>query len=305
MPNSPAAQATRRPLDAAALSRVLRRLQAAPEPPWLHAEAARRMAQRLEVIKLQPERVLDWGRFLGASQASLAAAYPRALQIGIEADAAARDRQAARLQPPWWSPRRWGQAAPQCLAADEVPPASAQLLWANMQLHGSAEPQAVLAQWHRALAVGGFLMFSTLGPGTLAGLRRLYGQAAWSSPMAPLVDMHDLGDMLLQAGFTDPVMDQETLTLTWTDAPALLAELRTWGGNVDPQRHAGLRTPRWRAALLRRLQDLAQADGRLALEVELVYGHAFKLAAAPRVAAETAIPLQQMRDLVRGNQRQP
>lgn len=77
------------------------------------------------------------------------------------------------------------------------------------------------------------------------------------------------------------------------------------GGNVDPHRHAGLRTPRWRATLARRLQSLAQADGRLVLEVELVYGHAFKLATAPRVAAETAIPLQQMRDLVRGNQRLP
>jgi malonyl-CoA O-methyltransferase len=123
--------------------------------------------------------------------------------------------------------------------------------------------------------------------------------------MAPLVDMHDLGDMLVQAGFADPVMDQETLTLTWPDPQAMLAELRTLGGNVDPRRHAGLRTPRWRADLIQRLQGLAQADGRVALEVELVYGHAFKVARPPRIATETAIPLQQMRDLVRGNQRQP
>jgi malonyl-CoA O-methyltransferase len=106
-----------------------------------------------------------------------------------------------------------------------------------------------------------------------------------------------------RAGFTDPVMDQETLTLTWADPKALLAELRTLGGNVDPQRHPGLRTPRWRDALLQRLQALARVDGRVALEIELVYGHAFKLAPAPRVASQTSISLQQMRDLVRGNQR--
>ena len=288
-----------------ALARVLRRLQAAPQPPWLHGEVARRMADRLALVKMQPERVLDWGSFVGGSRAALAAAYPLARWTGVEPDAAGRDRQAAHWQRPWWSARRWIQAAPQWLAQADVPAGSAQLLWANMHLHASAEPQAVLMAWHRALAVGGFLMFSTLGPGSLTGLRQLYAQLGWPTPMAPLVDMHDLGDMLVQAGFADPVMDQETLTLSWPDPQALLAELRTWGGNVDPARHAGLRTPRWRDTLMQRLRTLARADGRVALEVELVYGHAFKLAAPPRVAAETAIPLQQMRDLVRGNQRLP
>jgi malonyl-CoA O-methyltransferase len=305
MASPPSAQITQRPLDAVALARVVRRLQAAAEPPWLHGEAARRMAERLAVVKLQPERVLDWGSFVGASRACLAAAYPRAQLIGIEPDAPSRDRHAARQQSPWWSPRRWSGPAPQWLTQAEVPRNAAQLLWANMQLHGSAEPQAVFSAWHQALADGGFLMFSTLGPGSLAGLRKLYAQALWPPAMAPLVDMHDLGDMLVQAGFADPVMDQETLTLTWPDPQALLAELRALGGNVDPRRHAGLRTPRWRADLIQRLRGLAQADGRVALEVELVYGHAFKVAKPPRMAAETAIPLQQMRDLVRGNQRQP
>jgi malonyl-CoA O-methyltransferase len=263
------------------------------------------MADRLALVRVQPERVLDWGSFLGGSHAALTAVYPQARWIGVEPDAAGRDRQAARWQRPWWSARRWTQPAPQWLAQADVPAGSAQLLWANMHLHGSAEPQAVLMAWQRALAVGGFLMFSTLGPGSLSGLRQLYAQLGWPTPMAPLVDMHDLGDMLLLAGFADPVMDQETLTLSWPDPQALLAELRTWGGNVDPARHAGLRTPRWRDRLVQRLRTLVREDGRVALEVELVYGHAFKLAAPPRVAAETTIPLQQMRALVRGNQRLP
>lgn len=305
MPAPAAPQSPSRPLDPVALARVLRRVQAAPAAPWLHGEAARRMAERLPVIKLQPQRVLDWGGFLGASQQALAAAYPAAQWVGVEADEAARDRQAAGVLRPWWPPRRWRQRPAKWLAQAEVAAASAQLLWANMHLHGCLSPQARLRDWHRALEVGGFLMFSTLGPGSLAGLRQLYLQAGWPVPMAPLVDMHDLGDMLVQAGFADPVMDQETLTLTWPDPQALLAELRSWGGNVDPGRHPALRTPRWRSQLEQRLRGLARPDGRVALEVELVYGHAFKVATAPRVAPQTAIPLQQMRELVRGNPRQP
>ncbi len=94
--------------------------------------------------------------------------------------------------------------------------------------------------------------------------------------------MHDLGDMLVQAGFADPVMDQETITLTWDSPQALLAELRSLGGNASPLRCAGLRTPRWRARLLRPWNERAGADGRLALAFEVVYGHAFKAAPRPR-----------------------
>src|SRR5207247_496200 len=144
--------------------------------------------------------------------------------------------------------RRW-RAAPSALVDNAVPDGDAQLLWANMMLHAAADPQAVFARWHRALAVDGFVMFSTLGPDTLRELRELYRACGWPAPMAELVDMHDLGDMLVHAGFADPVMDQEQITLTWATPQALLDELRTLGGNAHPQRFAGLRTPRWRERL--------------------------------------------------------
>ncbi len=97
--------------------------------------------------------------------------------------------------------------------------------------------------------------------------------------------MHDLGDMLVHAGFADPVMDQETLTLTWPDADALLRELRAWAAMPTRARMPGLRTPRWRERLCAELQALRGPDGRLRLDFELVYGHAFRAAPKPRVAA--------------------
>jgi malonyl-CoA O-methyltransferase len=115
--------------------------------------------------------------------------------------------------------------------------------------------------------------------------------------------MHDLGDMLVHAGFADPVMDQERVTLTWPDAAALLAELRGFGGNVDPGRHAALRTPRWRRRLEDALGALAGPDGRPALQFELVFGHAFRPAPRPRLAAETAVPLADLRAMVRSGRR--
>ena len=293
-----------RPLHTEALDAIVRRMGRSAEPPWLHGEVARRMAERLGLVRLQPAELVDWWSFNGAGGALLRQAYPRARILHVEPLHAVRERTRAAATKRRWLPRL-GAAAHAWCDPQQVPAGSAGLLWANMMLHLSADPQATLGAWQRVLAVDGFLMFSTLGPGTLQGLRQLYARLGWPSPHAPFVDMHDLGDMLVQAGFADPVMDQEQLTLTWADADALLNELRSLGGNADPQRAAGLRTPRWRRRLCDELQQLRGADGRLRLDFEVVYGHAFRAAPKPKVAAQTSVALDDMRAMVRAARRGP
>jgi malonyl-CoA O-methyltransferase len=282
-------------VDALAAQRTLARLARA-ETPWLHQEAARRMGERLAWIKRQPAQVLDWSGAAGGSQELLAATYPRARLLQV-AEAVANVESKAT---PWW--RRWSrsEAAPQPVAPDAVPAAVAELVWSNMRLHFAPDPLPLLREWRRAIAPEGFLMFSTLGPGSLGLLRALYEAAGWGPAHAPFVDMHDLGDMLIEIGFAEPVMDQETLTLSYASAEALLAELRGLGSNMAPQRFRGLRTPRWRDALHERLAQHVDANGRLSLPFELVYGHAFRAAdAGPRVEAQTQIGLDDMKLMLR------
>jgi malonyl-CoA O-methyltransferase len=296
MPADDPARSTRRAVDEIALQRTLARLQRAPRAPWLHAEAARRQGERLAIVKLQPRQVIDWWSHLGGGFDVLSAAYPKARIQSVEPLAG------PAVAAPWWSPRRWvGRPAP--IAESDVPAGQAELLWANMMLHAVADPPACLRAWHRALANEGFLMFSTFGPGSLASLRHLYGGQGWGAPMAPLVDMHDLGDMLVEAGFADPVMDQETVTLTFSKADDALSDLRSLGSNVEPARMPGLRTPRWRRCLLDELERVATqgSSGRVELTFELVYGHAFKPLPRPRVAAESSVSLNDMRAMVRGS----
>ena len=283
-------------VDSVALQRVCARVLGARGAPWLHQEAARRMAERLPLIKRQPAMVLDWSGPWGAS-APMRQTYPSARHCVVTSHGAAPG--AAPTSPRrWWNRRPVRTPVIEMVDEPAVPANAAELLWSNMRLHGDADPVALFEQWHRALAVDGFLMFSTLGPGSLPELRALYRAQGWGEPFAPFVDMHDLGDLLVQAGFADPVMDQELLTLTWPDARSLLNELRGLGGNVSPHRYAGLRTPRWRQRLIESLQQQA-VDGRPALTFELVYGHAFKVAPRPRMQAQTAVSLDEMRAMVR------
>ncbi len=298
-PPAPTTPTTTRHLDVMRVRACLRRLAFADQAPWLHAEVARRMAERLEIIRIQPQAVLDWWAFAGAGTALLSKAYPHALRLIVEPTPSLRERSAQAAKAPWWSAQRWRGSAPQVLSPDEVVANSVQLVWANMMLHASVDPAALFARWQRALAVDGFVMFSCLGPGSLRALSELYQRMGWPPAMADFVDMHDLGDMLVHAGFADPVMDQELLTLTWDSPEALLRELRGLGGNASPERFAGLRTPRWRERLMAELRAMAAADGRIQLQFEVAYGHAFK--ATPRVplSAQATVSLDDMRAMVR------
>lgn len=266
--------------------------------PWLHEEVGRRMEERLQWIRLQPDRWADWEPVRGGleAHARVAARYPQAGCLAVEPEPARREVAARELAAPWW--KRWGAAARTEVAAS-APEGSVQMLWANMALHLSADPQALIAQWHRALAVDGFLMFSCLGPDSLRELRALYAALGWPPAGPEFTDMHDWGDMLVHAGFAEPVMDMERVTLTWTEPAALLAELRELGANLHPGRFAALRGRGWRARLERELVGaLAGPDGRLALSFEIIYGHALRPVPRARVGGETSLSLHDMKSLL-------
>lgn len=290
-----------------ALVRQIQRLSSLPQAPWLHQEVARRLAEKLAPIRIEPQTWIDWSAFLGAGAELVQARYPQAQRWVVEPaeSLAQRSRseaeQAARRTWRTLFKREVGEVYQEPLAKS-VPwlPGGANMLWANMTLHASADLPAMMAQWHRHLAVDGFLMCSGLGPDTARELRSLYRELGWPLPTVDFVDMHDLGDELVQAGFADPVMDMETITLTWASPQAMLDELRTWGGNVAVGRFVGLRTPRWRTRLLDGLnQALRRPDGRLGLTVELIYGHAIKPAPRAKVGPETRVSLDDMRTMIR------
>jgi malonyl-CoA O-methyltransferase len=289
---------TARAIDRAALQRWQQHLALAPEPPWLHGEVARRMAERLQIMKRVPTLVIDWWSRSGGSGELLRTAYPKAQQLHVEPAAV---MQRPKAVSPWWSARRWRND--HTVAESGVPEGQAQLLWANMMLHAVADPGALMPQWRRALSMEGFVMFSTLGPDTLKTLRRIYGEAGWGVPHAPFVDMHDLGDMLVRAGFSDPVMDQEVLRLTWATPAALRTELCGLGLNADLSRCPGLRTPRWLARLDAALTEHAGADSRIALEFEIVYGHAFNPPPRLAVAGETRLSAADLQRMARTGRR--
>lgn len=264
--------------------------------PWLHEEVARRMEDRLQWIRMAPQAWAHWEPVRGGLQAHrlIARRYPKAECFVVEARARRAQAAMKEIANPWW---RWRGGRIHHGAA--VPDGAVQMLWANMALHMAADPQALIAQWHRALAVDGFLMFSCLGPDTLRELRMLYAALGWPPPAHEFTDMHDWGDMLVAAGFAEPVMDMERVTLTWESPARALAELRELGANLHPHRFPGARGKGWRRQLEQELaRALTGADGRLALGFEIIYGHALKPAPRVKISGHSAVSLEDMRALL-------
>ncbi len=289
-------------LDATAVARWQRIAPASS--PWLHEEVASRMLDRLQWIKLQPQAWAHWGAVRGGlqSHAELAKRYPDAQSFVVEDQLIGAQEATNLIAKPWWK----SALSRQKKTLFEAPPAaSVDMLWANMALHIAPEPQALLAEWHRALRVGGFLMFSCLGPDTAIELRDVYRQLGWPPAGHDLTDMHDWGDMLVQAGFAEPVMDMERITLTYESPARLLAELAEIGRNFHPGRFTGLRGRGFRAELEQALAKhlVLGPDGRLSLTFEVIYGHALKPQPKIKVSAQSSVSVQDMRSMLNSRAR--
>lgn len=251
----------------------------------LQQEVGRRLLERLEVIRIEPERALDLGAGTGQASADLLRRYPRAQVLAL--DLAPAMLQRARRRGRLW--RR-----PLCLAADAealpLQPASVDLLVSNLALPWLHDLDRTFAGFARVLKPGGLLLFSSLGPDTLKEMRQAWAEVDDHVHVHAFIDMHDVGDALMRAGFADPVLETEYITLTYPDLDALVRDLRHTGGqNLAGGRRPGL-TPKSAAAALRGAYERWRLpDGRLPATCEIVYGHAWAPQALPQRRVDGAV----------------
>jgi len=254
----------------------------------LQREVGRRMAERLDVVKLAPVAILDAGCGTGDAQAGLALRYPAARRVALDialpmlgmaqAKAGQRRSALARVLSTFTGGPGGSEADFVCgdVAALPFAGGSFDLAWSNLMLQWTGDLPMALKELGRVLRPDGLVTFSTFGPDTLRELRAAFGGIDRHVHVSRFIDMHDIGDMLVGAGFGDPVMDMELFTLTYADAPAMLRDLKAIGAtNATRARPRTLmgRT-RWERALA--ALDATRRDGRIPATFEVIYGHAWK-----------------------------
>lgn len=247
------------------------------ESAFLSREVDRRMLERLDYVRIEPARILDLGCSAGASLTALRERYRDARLVGADftlpmLHAARHERKFLSRLMPFLKP----QAAFVAADAERLPLATGSfgLVWSNLLLYWLDEPRPAFREALRTLETGGLFMFSTFGPDTLRELAAAFGDG--DAHRQRFTDMHDLGDMLVECGFTDPVMDMEVLTLTYASVDDLVRELRAAG---EACAMTGRRKGLAGRGVWQRVRDslsrLSQ-DGRIPATFEVVYGHAWK-----------------------------
>ena len=281
------------------------------EHAFLQREIGARLFERLQFIKMEPRRVLDLGSGTGYATQRLREHYPSAELVALDIAPAMLTHARRKAGNPSLLKRLLGTSpAPRYLCADaEVLPLASEsvdLALSNLALQW-CDPERVAREASRVLKPQGLFMFTTFGPDTLKELRAAFKAVDDAPHVNTFPDMHDIGDILVHAGFADPVMDQEIVTLTYTDLKPLLRELKGIGAhNVLPGRSTGLMgKQRWQ-----RMVDAYESfrrDGRLPATYEVVYGHAWKPEFSKRKTVEGAqqIDLAEFKRMLGQGKREP
>jgi malonyl-CoA O-methyltransferase len=251
----------------------------------LQREVCDRLLERLDYMTLQPDRVLDVGSGTGYGLAHLRARYAEAELCALDIAPAMLSAARARLPQPTWAQRALQRLTPNALPAthlvcadmERLPLAasSQNLVWSSLALQWAGNLDTTLKAFHHALAPGGLLMFATFGPDTLKELRTAFAAIDDAPHVNHFVDLHDIGDMLVNAGFASPVMEMEMLTLTYADLKTLMRDLKGIGAhNAAASRRRGLLgKSAW--ARLEQAYENHRLEDRLPATFEVIYGHAW------------------------------
>jgi malonyl-CoA O-methyltransferase len=251
----------------------------------LQREVCVRMLEKLDIIKLQPAHVLDVGSGTGWGTRQLGERYPKAEVTAL--DIAIGMLQAARGTSSWWQKLFAGRRENYLCADVEALPiasGSVDMVWSNLALQWCNDLPATFVELQRVIKVDGLLMFSSFGVDTLRELRTAFHGVDGYNHLSRFADMHDVGDMLVNAGFADPVMEMERITLTYDDVRAVMQDLKSIGAhNATAGRAPGMMG---KAAWQRVTENYEKLrhDGKLPATFEIIYGHAWK--PAPKATAD-------------------
>jgi len=254
------------------------------------------LLSRLEVVVRQPKVILDAGAGSGRHAVPLLTRYPGARLILLEPCAPLLNQ----FRPGLFNRLRWRSRLTRLTGVAEaidLADASVDMVFANQSLHWCDIGRA-FSEFRRILRPGGLLSFATLGPDTLSELRLAWQEAsgveAAERRLHRFLDMHDLGDALIQAGFAEPVMDVDYLTLTYANSAALFSDLRDCGSrNVRADRPRALTGKQQFHRYVAKIDAQRDTAGRIPLTFELVYGHAWvaETGAAVRTPVDAPIPV--------------
>lgn len=230
-----------------------------------------RLLERLDLVRISPERIVDIGAGTGTTARALADRYKTAKIIQVDLTPGMLQQSRSR------SSRLFSRQRYICADAENLPLASGKsdLVFSSLTYQWCNDLDRAFSEAGRILLPGGLFLFATLGPDTLKELRTSWSEVDDAVHVNTFFDMHDIGDALVRTGMTSVVMDTENIVMTYPDCYALMHDLKKIGAlNADTTRQKGL-TGKNKIRLLVNAYEKFRKNNELPATYEIVYGHAW------------------------------
>ena len=237
----------------------------------LQRTVADHLLETLDVFTIKPDSVIDLGAGTGYCTTPLRNRFPKAKIVLCDLS-----QQMLRIAKS--KSRHWFRG-PRYVCADinTLPFAenSVDVLFSSLAFQWCRDLDRLFIECKRVLKPDGLMIFASLGPDTLRELRKSFAAADNTPHVHDFIDMHDVGDALVRAGFAAPVLQTDHITMTYDTMTEVMRDLRGIGAvNQSQQRRRGLSSRQ----LFRRAQENYETyrqNGLLPATYEVVYAHAF------------------------------
>ncbi|MFC1748203.1 malonyl-ACP O-methyltransferase BioC [Pseudomonadota bacterium] len=264
----------------------------------LQQEVGQRLLERLDLIRLQPQRIVDVGAGTGILSQQLAQHYKgcEVITFDLAPEMLKKARQRLSMKSRWFGKQRF-----LCGDAEQLPLAdnSVDMIVSNFAIQWCSNLDQAFREFQRVLKPEGLLLFTTFGPDTLRELRQAWKAVDNDVHVNSFIDMHDIGDALMRAKLGDPVMDTENITLTYKEGMGVMRDLKAMGAhNVTAGRNHGLTGKQKLKQMLNSYEQFRNEAGLLPATYETIYGHAWGTDLKPtqqREDGSVAIPLSEIR----------
>ena len=240
----------------------------------LQKEVAERLVDRMDLMRIQPAMILDAGSGTGFLGEMLSQKYKQAKIVSLDIAHNMLTQAKSKIG----FKQRWNKTFRHINAEVENLPFADQsfdLIVSGLTLQWCQDLDSVFKEFRRALKPGGLLMFSTFGPDSLKELRASW-QAVDDGPhVNEFIDMHDVGDALLQSQYLDPVMDMEIIQVTYNDVKTIMRDLKQIGAHNVMQGRSHQITGKNKLSNMMKAYEEFRHNGVLPVTYEIVYGHAW------------------------------
>ncbi|WP_119343118.1 malonyl-ACP O-methyltransferase BioC [Facilibium subflavum] len=202
---------------------------------FIKGEIADRLLDKLSFIKISPQKIYLEGEFSQSQRQMLALAYPMA-------------------------------------KLTDTLSSGTDIILSNCQLHQTQSIDKKLTHYYAHLSKKGVLLLSTFGSTSLQEIKKAWRLIDSTPHINQMLDMHDLGDILLNHQFQTPVVDAEHLQLNYQTIQGMIEDIR--------QLHEPLADTKMRKTLTgknRWQQFIKRLEKQgLSINYEIVYAYAQK-----------------------------